>query len=81
MNKHTCEMCNLKLDLDDGFLNIAEICDGTDQAINNYEIKNKVNLNNFWCVDCTDTTLKKIEDDSNQNLEQALDFKINKWGF
>ena len=61
MKKHTCEMCNLKLNLDDGFLNIAEICDGTDQAIKNYETKNKVNLNDFWCVNCTDKTLKTIE--------------------
>ena len=48
----------------DGFLNIAEICNGTDQAINNYETKNKVNLNNFWCVNCTDKTLKTIEIDA-----------------
>jgi hypothetical protein len=61
MNKHTCEMCELKLDLDDGFLNIAEICDGTDKAINNYEIENKVDLSNFWCVDCGSSALKKIE--------------------
>jgi len=40
--------------------------------------EDKINI--LECCECkTDEYL--IEDDSNQNLEQALDFKINKWGF
>jgi len=61
MTKHTCEMCNLKLNLNDGFLNIAEICDGTDENIEKFEKDNQVDLSNFWCVDCGSEALKRIE--------------------
>jgi uncharacterized protein YuzB (UPF0349 family) len=47
--------------LDDGFLDINEICYGTDQAINNYEKKHNVDLLNFWCQGCAKNAIDEIE--------------------
>jgi len=56
-----CEMCDKEIDLDVGFLNIAEICDGTDENIEKFEKDNQVDLSNFWCVGCGSQALKEIE--------------------
>ena len=56
-----CEKCQSILNLDDGFLDINEICDGTDQAINDYEKKHNVDLLNFWCQGCAKNAIDEIE--------------------
>jgi hypothetical protein len=56
-----CEKCQSILHLDDGFLDINEICDGTDQAINDYEKKHNVDLLNFWCECCARDAINEIE--------------------
>ena len=58
-----CEKCHSILHLDDGFLDINEICDGTDQAINDYEKKHNVDLLNFWCECCARDAINEIEGD------------------
>jgi hypothetical protein len=59
--KHTCELCKTKHDLDDGFLDISDICDDFDNAVDKYETENNVNFSNFWCFGCADKTIKQIE--------------------
>jgi len=59
--KHKCELCGISYDLDDGFLDIAEICDGTADAMNYYEEKYEVDLLNFWCVKCAPIAISAIE--------------------
>lgn len=59
-----CEMCKQYHDLDLGFLNIAEICDGTDQRMDAYEKKHKVDLTNYWCAECGSKALKQIEENA-----------------
>ena len=59
--KHKCELCGISYNLDDGFLDIAEICDGTDDAMNYYEEKYEVDLLNFWCVKCASIAISAIE--------------------
>ena len=57
-----CEVCLKEFDLDtEGFLNILEICEADDKVIEDYETENKINLQNYFCIDCTDKTLRKIE--------------------
>ena len=57
-----CEVCQKQFDLDsEGFLNILEICEADDKVIEDYETENKINLQNYFCIDCTDKTLRKIE--------------------
>jgi|TARA_B100001094_G_C18182078_1_gene801528 hypothetical protein len=59
-----CEVCLKEFDLDtEGFLNILEICEADDKVIEDYETENKINLQNYFCDDCTDKTLRKIEED------------------
>ena len=59
--KHTCELCKTKHALDDGFLDISDICDDFDNAVDKYETENNVNFSNFWCFVCADKTIKQIE--------------------
>jgi len=61
MSIHNCEKCNKQFDLDDGFLNIGEICDASENKIENYEKKNKVDFSNFWCITCGSETLREVE--------------------
>jgi hypothetical protein len=57
-----CEVCLKEFDLDtEGFLNILEICEADDKVIEDYETENKINLQNYFCDDCTDKTLRQIE--------------------
>ena len=57
-----CEVCLKKFDLDkEGFLNIFEICEADEKSIEEYEEKNQINLQNYFCDDCTSKVLKKIE--------------------
>ena len=44
-----------------GFTNIAEICDGTDKDMEDYEKKYNVSLQDFWCCVCTTKALREIE--------------------
>jgi len=59
--KHNCELCKKQFDLDKGFLNIADICEGTDEAMDYFEEKTNLDLSNFWCVSCATETLRDIE--------------------
>jgi hypothetical protein len=59
--KHKCELCGMSYDLDDGFLNIADICEGTDDVAKHYEEKFEVDLSNFWCVKCAPIAISAIE--------------------
>ena len=61
MTTHNCENCNKKFNLDDGFLDIGEICDASNEKINNYEKKNKIDFSNFWCINCGSKTLREVE--------------------
>ncbi len=61
MTKHKCEMCKIKTNLDDGFINIAEICYADETIIETFESLYDVNLQNFWCFKCTDQTIKQLE--------------------
>lgn len=56
-----CDKCKSIFHIDDVFLNIAEICDATQNQIESYEKKHEVDLSNFWCVNCASKTLKEIE--------------------
>jgi glycyl-tRNA synthetase (class II) len=56
-----CEKCKSIFDLDNIFLDIYEICDGTDESIEKYEKKYNVDLSNYWCQNCADKALKEIE--------------------
>ena len=51
---------NDKIDIN-GFTNIAEICDGTDKDMEDYEKKYNVSLQDFWCCVCTTKALNEIE--------------------
>ena len=68
MNKHNCELCNKQFNLDDGFLNIAEICEGTDEAMDYFEETSNLDLSNFWCSSCAEKTIRDIE-----NYDQDYD--------
>ena len=61
-------MCNKQFNLDEGFLDIAEICEGTDEAMDYFEEKSNLDLSNFWCISCAGKTLRDIE-----NYEQDYD--------
>lgn len=58
-----CQKCQSMFNLDDVFLNIAEICYGTDQAMEEYEKKHNVNLLEFWCEFCARDAISEIEGD------------------
>jgi hypothetical protein len=66
--KHNCEQCKKEFNLDEGFLDIAEICEGTDEAMNYFEETSNLDLSNFWCISCAGKTLRDIE-----NYEQDYD--------
>jgi len=68
LNKHNCELCNKQFNLDDGFLNIAEICEGTDEAMDYFEETSNLDLSNFWCSSCAEKTIRDIE-----NYDQDYD--------
>ena len=68
MTKHNCELCSKQFNLDEGFLDIAEICEGTDEAMDYFEEKSNLDLSNFWCISCAGKTLRDIE-----NYEQDYD--------
>jgi hypothetical protein len=57
-----CEACKTKHDLDDGFLNISDICHGNEKVIEDYEAKHNVYFSDFWCSDCTEKVIKEIEE-------------------
>jgi len=59
--KHKCELCGISYNLDDGFLNIADICEGTLEAMDYYEEKYGVSLSDFWCKKCAPIALSAIE--------------------
>ena len=59
--KHTCELCKTKQDLDDGYLDIAEICYAEDNVVEHFENKYGVDLQNFWCFKCADKTIRQQE--------------------
>jgi hypothetical protein len=59
--KHTCEQCKKEFELDKGFLNIADICEGTEYAMELYETSTKFKLSNFWCAECAESALFTIE--------------------
>jgi len=46
---------------EDIFLDIAEICDATEEKMTQYEKKYGVDLQDYWCQNCADQALKKIE--------------------
>ena len=60
-NLLTCEACKTDHNIDDGFLNISDICNGNEKVIEDYENKHCVNLSDFWCSDCTEKVIKEIE--------------------
>lgn len=62
MTKHNCELCNLKTNLDNGYLDIAEICYAEDSVVEQFENQYKVDLQNFWCFKCADKTIRQLEE-------------------
>ena len=60
-NLRQCTKCKSCFDLDDGFINIAEICDGSEEEIDQYEKKHNISLEDFWCERCASITLAEIE--------------------
>jgi len=59
--KHTCELCKTKHNLDDGFLDISDICEDYEDSVEKYEEEHNVNFYDFWCVPCAEKTIKQIE--------------------
>jgi ribosome-binding protein aMBF1 (putative translation factor) len=59
--KHTCELCKTQHHLDNGFLDISDICEDHEDSVEKYEEKHNVSFSDFWCVPCTDKTIKEIE--------------------
>ena len=59
--KHTCELCKTKHSLDDGFLDISDICEDYEDNVEKYEEKHNVSFSDFWCVPCAEKTIKQIE--------------------
>ena len=59
--KHTCELCKTQHHLDNGFLDISDICNDADNVVDKYEKKHNVNFSDFWCFPCADKTIKEIE--------------------
>jgi len=58
-----CDKCKSIFHLDDGFVGIDDICEGTEQAIEDYEKKHNVNLSDFWCECCARDAINEIEGD------------------
>ena len=61
MTKHNCELCKLETNLDNGFLNIEEICYAENNLIEHFENQYGVDLQNFWCFKCADKTIRQLE--------------------
>ena len=59
--KHTCELCKTKHNLDDGFLDISDICEDYEDSVEKYEEEHNVSFYDFWCVPCAEKTIKQIE--------------------
>lgn len=73
--KHNCEQCKKQFDLDKGFLNIADICEGTEYAMELYENQTGLNLSNFWCAECAEKALSDIENcDEDCNYDPEPDY-------
>ena len=62
MTKHNCELCKLETNLDNGFLNIEEICYAKNNLIEHFENQYGVDLQNFWCFKCADKTIRQLEE-------------------
>ena len=62
MTKHNCELCKLETNLDNGFLNIEEICYADNNLIEHFENQYGVDLQNFWCFKCADKTIRQLEE-------------------
>ena len=62
MTDHKCELCKLENNLDDGYLNIADICYAEDKVVEHFENQNGVDLQNFWCFKCADKTIRQLEE-------------------
>jgi hypothetical protein len=76
MTKHNCEQCKKEFNLDEGFLDIAEICEGTHEAMDYFEEKSNLDLSNFWCISCAGKTLRDIENyDQDYDPEPDYDAK------
>lgn len=58
-----CEQCNKKYELYKMILNVAEILidEVTDKQIDDYEHKNNVSLDGWFCDGCTSTIIKTLE--------------------
>ena len=56
-----CTKCKSMFHYEDIFLDIAEICDATEEKMTEYEEKHGVDLSNYWCQNCADKALKEIE--------------------
>ena len=56
-----CTKCKSNFNLDDVFVNIADICDATDEAINRYEKRHQVDLEDIWCIDCANKAIQEME--------------------
>jgi len=75
MNKHICEQCKKEFELDKGFLNIANICEGTEYAMELYENQTGLKLSNFWCAECSESALFAIENcDEDYNYDPEPDY-------
>jgi hypothetical protein len=60
-NLLTCEGCKTDHNIDDGFLDISDICEGDEKVIQDYEAKHDVYFSDFWCSDCAEKVIKEIE--------------------
>jgi|TARA_Y100000022_G_C13038877_1_gene279063 hypothetical protein len=59
--KHKCESCKKDFDIEEGYLDIQEICYADDEQIKQYEIKHDIDFTNFFCEICAMKTLKSVE--------------------
>lgn len=56
-----CTKCKSMFHYEDIFLDIAEICDATEEIMTEYEKKHGVDLQDYWCENCTNKALKEME--------------------
>ncbi len=59
---HECELCKLKTNSNNGYIDINEICYAEDNLIEHFENQYGVDLQNFWCFKCADKTIKQLEE-------------------
>jgi len=57
-----CTKCKSMFYYEDIFLDISEICEATQEKITEYEKKHGVDLQDYWCEECTTKALKEIEE-------------------